>query len=201
MTVTTLPALSEEARAALFSEAHTANTFAPTPVSDAELETIWDLTRWAPTSANLQPLRVLYVRTPEGRDRLLPHIAEGNRDRVASAPVTAVLALDTRFHDQIPTVLPVMPHLQGVLEADESMRTQMGTYSAALQAGYFILAVRSLGLAAGPMAGFDAAGIDGEFFAGTPWHATLVVNLGHPGENAFRPRLPRLELDDVLRWA
>lgn len=193
--------LDEAARAALFSEAHTANTFAATPVGDEELTQIWELTRWAPTGANLQPLRVLFVRSEEGKQRLLPLLADTNRDRAASAPVTAVLAVDDRFHDTIPTVAPFMVPRQGFLDENAAVRTEMGSYSAALQAGYFILAVRSLGLAAGPMAGFDKAGVDAEFFAGTSWRSSLVVNIGHPGPDAFRPRLPRLPHEDVVRFA
>ncbi|GAB3603995.1 malonic semialdehyde reductase [Kineococcus gypseus] len=195
------PRLDEAARTALFTGARTANTFAPTPVSDEELVQVWELARWAPTGANLQPLRVLYVRSPEARARLLPHLADTNRERAASAPVTAVLALDDRFHETIPHVAPFLAGLQPALEQDDAMRGEMGGYSAALQAGYFILAVRAVGLAAGPMGGFDKAGVDAEFFAGTTWRSTLVVNIGHPGEGAFRPRLPRLPLEDVVRFA
>jgi 3-hydroxypropanoate dehydrogenase len=193
-------ALDDEARAALFTQAHTANSFAATPVSDSQLAEIWDLARWAPTGANLQPMRVLFVRSDEARDRLLPHLADTNRDRAASAPVTAVLAVDERFHDNIPTIAPYMAAMQPMLEENEALRTDMGTYSAALQAGYFILAVRALGLAAGPMAGFDKAGVDAEFFAGTTWRSALVVNIGYPGENAYRPRMPRLDPGEVVRF-
>ncbi|WP_432561179.1 malonic semialdehyde reductase [Kineococcus sp. SYSU DK003] len=193
--------LDDAARAALFTDAHTANTFASTPVSDTELAQIWELARWAPTGANLQPLRVLFVRSAEARARLVPLLADTNRERAASAPVTAVLAVDDRYHEAIPTVAPFMAGMQPVLEENTALRADMGGYSAALQAGYFILAVRALGLAAGPMAGFDKAAVDAEFFAGTDWHSTLVVNIGHPGEGAFRPRLPRLPHEDVLRFA
>ncbi|GAA0303014.1 malonic semialdehyde reductase [Kineococcus aurantiacus] len=193
--------LDEAARAALFSDAHTANAFAPTPVTDEQLTQIWELARWAPTGANLQPLRVLFVRSPEGKQRLVPLLSDTNQARAASAPVTAVLAVDDRFHDAIPTVAPFMAPRQGFLEENPAVRGEMGSYSAALQAGYFILAVRSLGLAAGPMAGFDKAAVDAEFFAGTNWRSSLVVNIGYPGEDAFRPRLPRLPHEDVVRFA
>lgn len=192
--------LDDAARAALFTEAHTANTFSTTPVSDEQLAQIWELARWAPTGGNLQPVRVLFVRTEQARARLVPLMNDTNRERVASAPVTAVLAVDERFHETIPTVAPFLAGLQPVLEENTALRTDMGSYSAALQAGYFILAVRALGLAAGPMGGFDHDGVDAEFFAGTTWRSTLVVNVGHPGPDAFRPRLPRLDVEDVLRF-
>jgi hypothetical protein len=130
--------LSSEGRSILFTEARTANSFAPIPVTDQDLAGIWDLAKWGPSAANTQPLRVLYVRTPEGKARLLPHISEGNRDKTASAPAVAVLARDTRFHEHIPTVLPFRPEMREVFEENEEMRHGIGTFSAALQAGYFI---------------------------------------------------------------
>lgn len=193
--------LSPEGRALLFTEARTANSFAPIPVSDEDLAGVWELAKWGPTAANTQPLRVLYVRTPEGKARLLPHMNEGNRDKTASAPAVAVLARDTQFHNHIPTVLPFRPEMREVLEENEEMRQGMGTYNAALQAGYFIMAVRASGLAAGPMGGFDAAGVDAEFFPGGRWASTLVVNIGHPGADPWFERLPRLDHEAVLEWA
>ena len=195
-----LAALDDAGRAALFTDARTANTFAATPVSDAELAEIWDLAKWPPTAANTQPLRVLYVHPGPGRERLVKHMNDGNKAKTGSAPAVAVLAVDTRFHDHIPTVLPFRPELKDVFEANEEMRASTGTFNATLQAGYFILAVRAAGLAAGPMAGFDAAGIDADFFPDGRWHSILVVNIGHPGPSPWFGRLPRLEHEDTLRW-
>lgn len=107
-----LPRIPAEAGAALFTDARTAYSFADTPVDDATLTSIWELARWAPTAANTQPLRVLYVRTAEGKERLLPHLDEGNRPKSASAPVVAVLAVDHRFHEHLPHVLPVRPEMK-----------------------------------------------------------------------------------------
>jgi 3-hydroxypropanoate dehydrogenase len=197
----TLGRLDAAGRAVLFTDARTANTFAPIPVADADLTTIWDLAKWAPTAANTQPLRVLYVRPGEGRDRLVEHMADGNKDKTAAAPAVAVLAVDTSFHEHIPTVLPFRPEMKEVFEADEDMRTSMGGFNAALQAGYFILAVRAQGLAAGPMAGFDKAGLDAEFFPDGRFRSILIVNIGHPGENPWFDRLPRLDHADVVQWA
>lgn len=196
-----LTPLEAAGRAGLFTDARTANRFTDEPVTDAELTEVWELARWAPTSANTQPLRVLFVRTEEGKQRLAEHMAGGNRERVAGAPAVAVLAIDRRFHDQIPVVMPPMTQLQEALEADETKREAMGAFSAAMQAGYVVLAVRAAGLAAGPMAGFDADGVDAEFFAGTDWHALLVVTIGHPDVDSYRPRMPRLPVEDVVRWA
>ena len=196
-----LDRLDDAGRAAVFTGARTSNSFASTPVADAELTAIWDLAKWAPTAANTQPLRVLYVRPGEGRDRLIEHMADGNKAKTASAPAVAVLAVDTEFHEHIPTVLPFRPELKDVFDADEGMRTSTGDFNGALQAGYFILAVRAQGLAAGPMAGFDKAGLDVEFFPGGRLRSILVVNIGHPGENPWFDRLPRLDHADVVQWA
>jgi 3-hydroxypropanoate dehydrogenase len=196
-----LSTLDDAGRATLFTEARTANTFAETPVSDTELSEIWELAKWAPTAANTQPLRILYVRPGQGRDRLVRHMNDGNKAKTASAPAVAVLAVDSRFHEHIPTLLPFRPELKDVFEANEEMRTASGTFNATLQAGYFILSVRAHGLAAGPMAGFDAAGIDADFFPDGHWRSILVVNIGHPGPDPWFERLPRLDHDDVVRWA
>ncbi|GLY05126.1 MULTISPECIES: malonic semialdehyde reductase [Actinoplanes] len=197
----TRPQLDAAARALLFTEARTTSHFASTPVSDAELAEIWDLAKWPPTQANLQPLRVLYVRTAEGKARLIPHLNEGNRAKSESAPVVAVLALDTRFHEFVPEVFPHAPGLKDVFEGDLAMRLQAGTFSAALQAGYFIIAARSIGLVAGPMTGFDKDAVDADFFPDGRYKSLAVVNLGHPGDNPWKDRLPRLSADTTVQWA
>ena len=113
-----LARLDDAGRALLFTDARTANSFAPTPVTDAELNEIWELAKWPPTAANVQPLRVLYVRPGPGRDRLVEHMADGNKAKTASAPAVAVLALDTRFHEHIPAVIPYKPELKDVFESN-----------------------------------------------------------------------------------
>jgi 3-hydroxypropanoate dehydrogenase len=196
-----LERLDDAGRAVLFTKARTANSFAPTPVADAELAEIWELAKWPPTAANTQPLRVLYVRPGPGRERLVQHMSDGNKAKTASAPAVAVLALDTQFHEHIPTVLPFRPELKEVFAANEAMRTDAAKFNAALQAGYFLLAVRAHGLAAGPMGGFDATAVDAEFFPEGRWHSILVVNIGHPGEDPWFDRLPRLDQSEVIHWA
>lgn len=197
-----LDALDPAGRALLFSDARTANTFDSAPVSDDEqLREIWELARWAPTAANTQPLRVLYVRTAEARERLVAHMGDGNKDKTRSAPAVAVLARDTRFYDHLPAVMPIRPGMREQVASDLQRADLMGTYNAALQAGYFLLAVRAVGLAAGPMGGFDPAGVDAAFFPDGRFASALVVNIGHPGTGAWFPRLPRLAHGDVLQWA
>jgi 3-hydroxypropanoate dehydrogenase len=188
------------ARSTLFLDARTANSFSDQAVSDDELSEIWELARWAPTSANVQPLRLVYVRTAEGKDRLLPHMSDNNRDKTARAPAVAILAADLDFHEHIPQLFPQRPQLKDAF-ADETMRHPSARFNATLQAGYFILAVRAVGLAAGPMLGFDGPGIDQEFFVGTSFKTVLVVNIGHPGKDPWFDRLPRLDHDQVITWA
>lgn len=197
----TRPRLDDAGRSLLFTDARTANTFSPAPVSDEELAEIWELAKWPPTGANIQPLRVLYVRTEAGRAKLVSHMNEGNRAKTATAPVVAVLAFDTSFHEHIPDIFPIRPELKDVFAANDEMREGSGRFNAGLQVGYFLLAVRAAGLVAGPMAGFDAAGIDAEFFPDGRFKSLLVVNIGHPGENPWFPRLPRLSHESAVQWA
>jgi 3-hydroxypropanoate dehydrogenase len=203
MTITSpqLERLDAEARSLLFTDARTANTFADAPVSDEELQDIWSLARWAPTAANTQPMRVLYVRTEEGKQRLVGHMSDGNKVKTASAPAVAVLAVDTRFHERIPEIFPMRPEMKDYFENDPAARESMGGFSAAMQAGYFVLAVRAAGLAAGPMGGFDKEALDADFFPDGRWRSLLVVNIGHPGSDPWFDRLPRLGHDTAVHWA
>ena len=191
--------LAPEAQDLLFREARTANTFSDEPVTDEQMAAIYDLVKFGPTALNAQPLRVLLVRE-DTRERLLKHMADGNRDKTASAPLVAVLAADTDFPEHFDRTFPHFPGAKELF-ADDAGREEAAKFNAALQAGYFLIGVRAAGLAAGPMGGFDPAGVDREFFAGTGWRSFLVVNIGHPGENAWFDRLPRLDYDEVVREA
>lgn len=208
MTVPTAESIHEElelepaAQALLFTEARTANAFTDEPVTDAQLEAIFALSQWPPTMANTNPLRWLVVRSPAAKERLGPLMSDGNRAKTLSAPATIVLAADVDFHEHIPALLPYKPELREAFAADADARERKARDNAWLQAGYFILAVRAAGLAAGPMLGFDPAGIDAAFFAGTSWRSILVVNVGKPAaEGAWFDRLPRLAFDVVAREA
>ena len=193
--------LQPEAQAQLFLDARTANTFTDEPVSDEQLRAIYDLAKFPPTAMNAQPLRVLFVRPGEARERLVTHMAEGNQAKTRTAPVVAVLAADADFHEAMPKVFPIAPGMRDHFAGDPAGREQFARFNAGLQIGYFLLAVRAAGLAAGPMGGFDAAGMDKEFFADSNWKSLLVVNIGKPGENAWFDRLPRLDYDEVVRVA
>ncbi|MCA1983022.1 malonic semialdehyde reductase [Nocardioides nematodiphilus] len=197
----TLQKLDETGRQIVFTGARTSNSFADTQVSDDELREIWEMTRFTPTMANTQPLRVVFVRDAAGKERLLPHIAEGNAAKTAAAPVTAILAYDKNWHEEIPNVFPIRPEMKDYFAADEAARHGAGNFSAGLQSGAFILATRAAGLAAGPIAGYDKDGIDAEFFPEGDWTTLLVVNIGHPGENPWFDRLPRVDADKAIVWA
>ncbi len=194
-------ALHPDARSLLFTDARTANTFTDEPVTDEHLRAIFELAKWPPTGGNTQPLRVLYVRTPEARQRLVAHMFDGNKAKTLAAPAVAVLAADTGFHEFMPRVFPIRPQMKDVFEGDATLRERQARFNATLQAGYFLLGVRAAGLAAGPMGGYDADGLDAEFFPDGRWKSILVVNIGRPGPDAWFDRLPRLDYDEVVRHA
>jgi 3-hydroxypropanoate dehydrogenase len=191
-------ALDPAAQDLLFREARTANTFTDEPVTDEQLRAIYDLVKYAPTSFNQQPLRVVLVRSGEGRERLLQHMSEGNRAKTATAPVVAVLAADHEFHEEMPTQFPAFPQAKDVFFSERPVREKSSTLNAALQVGYFIIGVRAAGLAAGPMTGFDPEGLTKEFFPDGDHAVLAVVNIGKPGADAFYPRNPRLSYEDVV---
>ena len=190
-------ALSPDAQDLLFRDARTANTFTDEPVTDEQVAAIYDLVKYGPTAMNTQPLRIVLVRQGEARDRLLKVMADGNRDKTADAPLVAILAADTDFHENLPRTFPHFPGAKDVF-ADPAAREQAARFNATLQIGYFLVGVRAAGLAAGPMGGFDAEALDAEFFGGTSLKSLLVVNLGHAGENAWFDRLPRLDRAEVV---
>jgi 3-hydroxypropanoate dehydrogenase len=189
--------LDKNAQDLLFRDARTANTFSDEPVSDEQVQAIYDLVKYAPTSMNTQPLRVLLVRTPEARERLVGHLSDGNKNKTAAAPLVAVLAYDPEFHEHLPSQFPHFQGAQAIFK-DQPHRFDTAKLNALLQVGYFIVGVRAAGLAAGPMTGFDAEGIDREFFADSGYKTLVVVNIGKPGEDAWFPRNPRLEFEQVV---
>ncbi|XQE81933.1 malonic semialdehyde reductase [Streptomyces microflavus] len=189
--------LDPAAQDLLFREARTANTFTDEPVTDEQVQAIYDLVKFGPTAFNQSPLRVVLVRSAEGRERLVQHMSEGNRPKTATAPLVAILAADIEFHEEIPALLPHFPQAKDMFFAERPVRESSAGLNAALQAAYFIIGVRAAGLAAGPMTGYDAAGVQKEFLDGdhTP---LMIVNIGKPGEDAWFPRSPRLSYDEVI---
>lgn len=190
--------LGEAAQDLLFREARTANTFTTDPVDDEQMRAVYELVKYGPTEMNQSPLRIVLLRSEEARSGLVPHLAEGNRKKTETAPLVAVLAADTRFHDELPKLFPHFPGARDMYEGDAVARVETGRLNTALQIAYLIVGIRAAGLAAGPMSGFDAEGVTKEFFPDGEHQAMVVVNIGHPGENAWFPRLPRLDYDEVV---
>ncbi|MGW7196935.1 malonic semialdehyde reductase [Streptomyces chryseus] len=189
--------LDPAAQDLLFREARTANTFTDEPVTDEQIQAIYDLVKFGPTAFNQTPLRIVLVRTPEARERLVPHLAEGNQAKTAAAPLVAILAADNEFHHELPDLFPHFPQARDIFFSTRPARESAAGLNAALQAAYFIVGVRAAGLAAGPMTGFDHAGVQKEFLDDdhTP---LMIVNIGKPGDDAWFPRSPRLSYDDVI---
>lgn len=186
----------------LFLDARTHNGFRDRPVDDAVLEHLYGLLRMGPTAANSQPGRFLFVKSAAAKEKLRPALAEGNVEKTMQAPVTVVVAYDDAFYEQMPTLFPARPTMKDQLASmPEPARTAMALQSASLQAGYMILAARSLGLDCGPMGGFDRATVDAAFFAGTTWRSSLLINLGYGDETKLYPRNPRLAFADACRVA
>ncbi|OQR61777.1 malonic semialdehyde reductase [Streptomyces maremycinicus] len=189
--------LDPAAQDLLFREARTANTFTDEPVTDEQVQAIYDLVKYGPTAFNQTPLRITLVRSPEARERLVRHMAEGNQAKTATAPLVAILSADNEFHEELPTLLPAFPQAKDLFFSERPARESSAALNAALQAAYFIIGVRAAGLAAGPMTGVDFEGLRKEFLDGdhTP---LIVVNIGKPGEGASYPRSPRLSYDEVV---
>ncbi|OKJ11642.1 malonic semialdehyde reductase [Kitasatospora sp. CB01950] len=191
-------ALDAAAQDLLFREARTANTFSDEPVGDEQIQAIYELVKFGPTAFNQQPLRIVLVRSDDARARLVQHMSEGNQAKTSGAPLVAILAADNEFHEELPTQLPHFPQAKDMFFSERSVREASATLNGALQAAYFIVGVRAAGLAAGPMTGYDAAGINKEFFADGEHSVLAVVNIGKPGEDAWFPRSPRLAYDEVV---
>lgn len=190
-------ALSPAAADLLFREANTAIRFTEEPVPDDQVRAIYDLVKWAPTAMNGQPLRVTLVRSEPARARLIDRLAPGNRAKAQTAPLLAIFSYDVDFHETLPEVFPHAPGARDRF-ADEAARHSFGSFNSAMQAAYFIVGVRAAGLAAGPMGGFDRAGVDADFFPTGQQRSFLVVNIGRPAPDGHHPRSPRLPFGRVV---
>jgi len=185
----------------LFRAARSHNGWLPRPVADATLRELYELVKWGPTSANCSPMRIVFVRTAAGRERLRPWLSPGNVEKTLSAPVTAVIGYDLAFHAKLPRLFPHRPQLRHSFEGpDHAAHAQRTAFrNGTLQAGYFILAARALGLDCGPMSGFDADGVDRTFWSGTEVRTNLLCNLGHGDPAMLFDRHPRLDFEEVCR--
>jgi len=189
-------ALDDHALDQLFREARTRNGWADTPVSDDEIKAIYDQFKWAPTAANSTPARIVWVKSPEAKQRLAPHLSGNNRDKTMKAPVTAIIGYDLDFPETLPKLFPNAPGAKDWF-GDPAARQQTAFRNGSLQGAYLIVAARALGLDAGPMSGFDNAGVDQEFFAGTNIKSNFIVALGHGTTENLYPRNPRLDFEEA----
>ena len=194
-----MPLATEEALSLLFNDARTHNAWQDRPVDDAVLRRIYELARMAPTGANSQPLRVVFVKSAAAKERLMPAIAPGNVDKTRKAPVTAILAYDTRFFEKMNRLFTAYDLGSAIAGMPEEVRNQMAAQNGSIQGGYFILAARALGLDCGPMGGFDRAKVDEAFLAGTPWKSNFLVNLGYGDPSGLYPRGARLDFEEACR--
>ncbi|WP_448098895.1 malonic semialdehyde reductase [Luteibacter yeojuensis] len=185
----------------LFLKARTYNAWLPKEVTDEQLHRLYDLAKFGPTAANSSPMRVVFVKSQDAKQRLKPYLSETNVEKTMQAPVTAIVATDFAFYDHLPKLFP---HADARVwfVGNEPMIQSSGARNGSLQGAYLIMAARALGLDCGPMSGFDQAGVDAEFFAGTQVKSNFLVNIGYgdPGKNLFE-RLPRLDFDEAARIA
>lgn len=190
--------VDESAVDLLFRDARTPRTWSDRAVPVSLLEEAWGMARLGPTSANCAPLRIVFVRTTESRDRLLPALTEGNRPSAEAAPVTAILGHDLGFWRKLDRLWPHAP-LGPWFEANPALAETTAFRNATLQAGYFLLAARALGLDCGPVSGFDHAVVDREFFAGTEVRSNFLLHLGYAAPVPMASREPRLDFDEACR--
>lgn len=193
-----IDALDADALDLLLRDARTHNGWVDKPVSDEQLRQLYDLVKWGPTSANCQPMRIVFVRSREARERLKPALSPGNVDKTMNAPAVAILAYDVEFWQELPRLFPHRdmrgPYLNNPAAAETA-----AFRNATLQGGYFILAARALGLDCGPMSGFDNAKVDAEFFAGTAVKSNFLCNLGYGDVGQIFQRSPRYAFDEVCQ--
>jgi 3-hydroxypropanoate dehydrogenase len=182
----------------LFREARTHAEWLERPVSDAQLRELYALMKWAPTSANASPARVVFVKSPEAKERLLLSLAPGNIEKTRKAPVTAIVAHDLDFAEQLPELFPYTD-ARSWFTGNQPLIESTAFRNGSLQGAYLILAARALGLDAGPMSGFDNAQLDREFFPDGRIRSNFLVNLGYGDRSKLHPRGPRLGFDQAAQ--
>ncbi|MGH8159863.1 MAG: malonic semialdehyde reductase [Rhodanobacter sp.] len=193
--------LSETGLDQLFRNARTFNAWLPKDVSDAQLHQLYELAKFGPTSANASPMRVVFVKSKDAKAKLAPFLSEGNRAKTMEAPVTAIIATDHEFYEHLPKLFP-HADARSWFVGNQPMIDTTAFRNGTLQGAYVLMAARALGLDCGPMSGFDNAGVDAAFFAGTAIKSNFLISIGHgdAGRNLF-PRSPRLTFDEACTIA
>jgi len=182
----------------LFFEARTHNEWQDRPVSDELLRELFDTLRWAPTSANCSPARIVFVKSPEAKARLLPALIEGNVEKTRAAPVTAIIGHDLEFHEHLPHLFP-HTDARSWFVGNQPLIEETAFRNGSLQGAYLIMAARALGLDCGPMSGFDPGKVNEAFFPDSSVRVNFLCNLGYGRPEALFPRSPRFGFEDVCR--
>ncbi len=190
--------LSGEGIALLFTDARSYNGYTDEPVSGDDLRAIYELMKWGPTSANMQPARIVWCVSAEAREKLAALASSTNADKIRKAPVTAIIGMDMEFYEKLPQTFP-HADARAWFVGNQALIEEGAFRNSSMQGGYFILAARALGFGTGPMSGFDAAKVDAAFFAGTPVRTNFIATLGHGDPASVFGRLPRLPFEEVNR--
>jgi 3-hydroxypropanoate dehydrogenase len=183
----------------IFLTARSHNAWLDKPLSEATIRAIYDLARWGPTSANVCPARFVFVATPEGKARLLPHLSDNNAEKVAAAPCCVIVARDTKFTEFVPQLFPGREFIGTYFDMHPEIAKETWVRNTTLQGAYLIIAARALGVDTGPMSGFEVEGVNTEFFSDGRWQADFICNLGYGDHAEVWPRNPRLSFDDACR--
>jgi 3-hydroxypropanoate dehydrogenase len=191
--------MSNDGQDLIFRKARTHNAWLDKPVEDALLRQVYDLAKMGPTSANMSPMRIVFVKSLAAKQRLKPALDAGNVDKTMAAPVTAVIGMDIRFYEKLPKLFPHADARAWFKDLPENVLEYIALRNSSLQGGYFMLAARALGLDCGPMSGFDNAKVDEAFFAGTTVKSNFLCNLGHGDASKLFPRSPRLDFEEACK--
>jgi 3-hydroxypropanoate dehydrogenase len=191
--------LGSDALDLIFRKARTHTAWLDKPVEDSLLKQVYDLAKMGPTSANMCPMRIVFVKSREAKERLKPALDPGNVDKTMAAPVTAILAMDIHFYEKLPKLYPHADAKAWFKDLPENVLEYTALRNGSLQGAYFMLAARSLGLDCGPMSGFDNAKVDAAFFAGTTVKSNFLCNLGHGDASKLHPRSPRLTFEEACK--
>jgi 3-hydroxypropanoate dehydrogenase len=189
-----MPAADSRILAQAFTEARTVNRFRPEPVGDDTVHALYDLLKWGPTSMNCQPGRYLFLRSEAAKQRLKPCLSPGNVDKTMAAPLTVLVATDSRFFEHLPEQFKAFD-AKPMFEGNAALAEATGFRNSTLQGAYLMIAARLLGLDCGPMSGFDAAKANAEFFPDGRFKANFLVNLGYGDPAGNYPRGPRLPFE------
>lgn len=191
--------LHDECLNRIFREARTHNAWLDKPVDDAVLKHVYDLAKMGPTSANMSPMRVVFVKSKGAKEKLKPALHAGNLDKTMAAPVTAIIGMDIHFFEHLPRLFPHADAKAWFKDLPDNVLEYMALRNSSLQGAYLILAARSMGLDCGPMSGFDNAKVDAAFFAGTSVKSNFLCNLGYGDHSKLYPRSPRLSFEEACR--